>query len=41
VRDVRIILMMLSAPLRSTESCSDRRRAIEFARTMLFGPGGH
>ncbi len=36
VRDVRIILTMLSAALRSNESPSDRRRAIELARTMLF-----
>ena len=35
-RDVRIILMMLSAALRSSEHGSDRRRAIELARTMLF-----
>ena len=39
-RDVRIILMMLSAALRSTEPCSDRRRAIELARSMLFVSGG-
>ena len=39
VRDVRIILMMLSAALRSPESPSDRRRAIELARTMLFASG--
>jgi AcrR family transcriptional regulator len=34
-RDVRIILTMLSAALRSSESSSDRRRAIELARGML------
>jgi AcrR family transcriptional regulator len=39
-RDVRIILTMLSAALRSPESPSDRRRAIELARGMLFAPGG-
>jgi AcrR family transcriptional regulator len=39
-RDVRIILMMLSAALRSPESCGDRRRAIELARGMLFTSGG-
>jgi hypothetical protein len=40
VRDVRIILTMLSAALRSPESPSDRRRAIELARSMLFASGG-
>ena len=35
-RDVRIILTMLSAALRSPISAGDRRRAIELARTMLF-----
>jgi AcrR family transcriptional regulator len=35
-RDVRIILTMLSAALRSPESSGDRRRAIELARGMLF-----
>ena len=40
VRDVRIMLTMLSAALRSPESPSDRRRAIELARGMLFAPGG-
>jgi AcrR family transcriptional regulator len=39
-RDVRIILMMLSAALRSPESSSDRRRAITLARSMLFTSGG-
>jgi AcrR family transcriptional regulator len=38
-RDVRIILTMLSAALRSRESSSDRRRAIELAHGMLFGSG--
>ncbi len=36
VPDVRIILTMLSAALRSPESPSDRRRAVELARGMLF-----
>ena len=36
VRDVRIILTMLSAALRSPESGGDRRRAVELARSMLF-----
>jgi AcrR family transcriptional regulator len=40
VQDVRIILLMLSATLRSPESPSDRRRAIELARGMLFVSGG-
>jgi AcrR family transcriptional regulator len=39
-RDVRIILTMLSAALRSSESPSDRRRAIELARGMLFTSRG-
>jgi AcrR family transcriptional regulator len=39
-RDVRIILTMLSAALKSPESCGDRRRAIELARGMLFTPRG-
>ncbi len=34
--DVRIILTMLSAVLRSPVSASDRRRATELARSMLF-----
>jgi AcrR family transcriptional regulator len=37
-RDVRIILTMLSAALRSMQSAGDRRRAIEFARNLLFVP---
>jgi AcrR family transcriptional regulator len=40
-RDVRIILTMLSAALRSPESSSDRRRAIELARSMLFTSEGN
>jgi AcrR family transcriptional regulator len=40
-RDARIILTMLSTALRSTQSCSDRRRAIELARNMLFTSEGH
>ena len=36
VRDVRIILMMLSAALRSPQAPSDRRRAIELARGLIF-----
>ena len=39
-RDVRIILTMLSAALRSPETASDRRRAIELARDMLFTTAG-
>jgi AcrR family transcriptional regulator len=39
-RDVRIVLTMLSAALRSSESPSDRRRAIEIARDALFTPEG-
>jgi AcrR family transcriptional regulator len=39
-RDVRIILTMLSAALRSPESSSDRRRGIELARSMLFTSEG-
>jgi len=35
-RDVRIILTMLSAALRSAEPARDRRRAVELARNMLF-----
>ena len=35
-RDVRIILMMLSAALRSPVTAGDQRRAIEFAQAMLF-----
>ena len=35
-RDVRIVLTMLSAALRSMQSSSDRRRSIELARNMLF-----
>jgi AcrR family transcriptional regulator len=35
-RDVRIILVMLSAALRSPEPSGDRRRAIALARGMLF-----
>jgi AcrR family transcriptional regulator len=38
VRDVRIILLMLSSALRSSESAGDRRRAIELARGLLFTP---
>jgi AcrR family transcriptional regulator len=40
-RDVRIILTMLSPILRSPETSGDRRRAIEFARRMLFTPRGN
>jgi AcrR family transcriptional regulator len=40
-RDVRIILTMLSAALRSPESSGDRRRAIALARGMLFAPTAH
>ena len=40
VRDVRIVLMMLAAALRSPESSGDRRRAIELARGVLFVSGG-
>jgi AcrR family transcriptional regulator len=36
--DVRIILTMLSAALRSSEPARDRRRAVELARSMLFLP---
>ena len=39
-RDVRIILTMLSAALRSSESSGDRRKAIEIARGMLFRSEG-
>jgi AcrR family transcriptional regulator len=39
-RDVRIILTMLSAALRSPEPPNDRRRAIELARSMLFRSRG-
>jgi AcrR family transcriptional regulator len=39
-RDVRIVLTMLSSALRSPESSSDRRRAIELARSMLFTSAG-
>lgn len=39
-RDVRLILTMLSAALRSPESPGDRRRTIELARGMLFASGG-
>jgi AcrR family transcriptional regulator len=35
-RDLRIILTMLSAALRSKEAPSDRRRAIELARGLVF-----
>jgi hypothetical protein len=38
-RDVRIVLMMLSGALRSTESAGDRRRAVELAHGMLLRPG--
>lgn len=38
-RDVRIILLMLSGALRSSESSADRRRATELARGVLFIPG--
>ena len=41
VRDVRIVLTMLSASLRSPESPGDRRRAIELARSMLFAGAAH
>jgi AcrR family transcriptional regulator len=39
VRDVRIVLMMLSAALRSPGAPNDRRRAIELARSLLFTSG--
>jgi AcrR family transcriptional regulator len=39
-RDLRIILVMLSAALRSTEPSGDRRRAIALARSMLFTSDG-
>lgn len=40
VRDVRIVLLMLSSALRSSESPGDRRRAIELARGLLFAQSG-
>jgi AcrR family transcriptional regulator len=38
VRDVRIVLLMLSATLRSWDTSADRRRAIELAHGLLFTP---
>lgn len=35
-RDVRLVLTMLSATLRSADPPGDRRRAIELARSVLF-----
>ena len=41
VADVRIILTMLSAALRSSEAPGDRRRAVELARSLIFTSAGN